>query len=86
MATDNKDQQHVIHHTPKKNNIFLTIWKRMDTLEAAGLKDEFAEYPPLASRGGGFKRFMIIMAVGMAYKWYRARFINKVSSHVHICV
>lgn len=62
----------------KNTNILQTIWKRMDTLEAAGLNDEFAEYPPLVSRGGGFKRFMIIMAVGMAYKWYRARFINKV--------
>jgi hypothetical protein len=35
-------------------------------------------YPPLVARGGGFKRFMILMALGMAYKWYRARFINKV--------
>ncbi len=62
----------------KKPNFFQTIWNRMDTLEAAGLNDEFSQYPPLVSRGGGFKRFMIIMAVGMAYKWYRARFINKV--------
>jgi hypothetical protein len=62
----------------EKCNIFQTIWKRMDTLEAAGLNNEFVEHPPLMSRGGGFKRFVIIMVVGMAYKWYRARFINKV--------
>jgi hypothetical protein len=61
------------------NNLLVKIWNRMDTLEASGINKEFAEHPPLVSRGGGFKRFMIIMAVGMAYKWYRARFINKVT-------
>jgi hypothetical protein len=67
-----------VENSNENDNIFQTIWKRMDTLEAAGLKNEFAEHPPLMSRGGGFKRFVIIMVVGMAYKWYRARFINKV--------
>ena len=79
---DNHD--HGIHRSKSSvKNIFLSIWKRMDTLETAGLKDEFAEYPVLVSRGGGFKRFMIIMALGMAYKWYRARFINKVRRFTH---
>ena len=62
----------------ENDNIFQKAWKRMDTLEAAGINDEFAANPPLMSRGGGFKRFMVIMAFGVAYKWYRARFINKV--------
>jgi hypothetical protein len=69
----------------KANNLLVTIWNRMDTLQASGINKEFAEYPPLVSRGGGFKRFMVIMAVGMAYKWYRARFINKVRVQLCFC-
>lgn len=64
--------------TTTTTTVLQNIWNRMDTLEASGINRDYANHPPLVQRGGGFKRFMVIMTVGMAYKWYRARFINKI--------
>jgi hypothetical protein len=53
------------------------IVQRFDTLEAAGFKSP--DQPPvLLARGGGFKRTVIFLVLAFSYKWYRARFINKV--------
>jgi hypothetical protein len=74
-----------IKHAPSSSPLwalkddFHTIWKRLDdTVEASGVAEDYPDHPPLVQRGFGFRRFLIIMAVGMLYKWYRARFINKV--------
>jgi hypothetical protein len=55
----------------------LRIIKRFDTLDAAGF-NEPDQPPVLVARGGGFKRTVAFLVLGFAYKWYRARFINKV--------
>jgi len=57
------------------------IWERMDTMKAAGLCDNGME--PLQS---GFKTNVGLLVAAFLFKWYRARFINKVccvSKHQH---
>jgi len=56
---------------------FGKILDRMDTLKSAGFvgTDSFR---PLVMRGPGFKRIALFLLVGFMYKWYRARFINKI--------
>jgi hypothetical protein len=51
---------------------------RLDTLKSAGLVDPNSPRP-LLMRGPGFKRIFFWLFVGFMYKWYRARFINKVT-------
>lgn len=64
----------------QSNNVFERLEKvvdRLDTLKSAGLVDSNSA-PPLLMRGPGFKRIFFWLFVGFMYKWYRARFINKV--------
>lgn len=49
------------------------VWERMDTMKAAGLCDNGME--PLQS---GFKTNVGLLVAAFLFKWYRARFINKV--------
>jgi hypothetical protein len=52
---------------------------RLDTLKSAGLLVDPNSPRPLLMRGPGFKRIFFWLFVGFMYKWYRARFINKVT-------
>jgi len=64
-------------HKHDEPSMISRIFNRFDTLEAAGLKSP--DQPPvLLARGGGFKRTVILLLLAFAYKWYRARFINKI--------
>lgn len=71
-------------HPPQNNNSNnkLKQWlQRFDTLEAAGLNEEYKENPPLAQRGGGkggLKKWVGIFSLLMLYRWYRTKFINKI--------
>ncbi|KAL3762065.1 hypothetical protein ACHAWU_003599 [Discostella pseudostelligera] len=49
------------------------VWERMDTMKAAGLCDNGME--PLQS---GFKTNVGLLVAAFLFKWYRARFINKI--------
>jgi len=51
----------------------LRAWERMDTLKAAGLYDD--GMVPMRS---GFKANVGLLVAAFMFKWYRARFINKV--------
>ena len=51
----------------------LRVWERMDTLKAAGLYDD--GMVPMRS---GFKTNVGLLVAAFMFKWYRARFINKV--------
>jgi hypothetical protein len=53
-------------------------WNRLDTLESAGLKQKGERDAPVLARGPGLKRALFWLGVAFLYKWYRARFINKV--------
>ena len=55
------------------------VWERMDTMKAAGLCDNGME--PLQS---GFKTNVGLLIAAFLFKWYRARFINKVCVCLHI--
>ena len=52
------------------------IWNRMDTLKAAGLYDN--EEDGLIPMQSGFKMNVGLLVGAFLFKWYRARFINKV--------
>lgn len=52
----------------------LRAWERMDTLKSAGLCDD--GMMPMRS---GFKTNVGLLVAAFMFKWYRARFINKVS-------
>jgi len=64
----------------KKNNgmfrsALKNAWKRMDTLEASGLKKEYSNTPPLTS---GILKLWFYGFVGIiGFRWYRAKYINK---------
>lgn len=58
-----------------KKKLIENVLKRFDTLEASGLKKEYPNHPPLAA---GMKTYAFWITVAFAYKWYRARFINKI--------
>ena len=60
-------------------NLFQQVWRRTDTLEVSGINQEYAQNPPLASRGFGVKRWLLVALGAFLFKWYRARFINKVN-------
>jgi hypothetical protein len=63
----------------RKHNLTIQrLWDRMDTLKAAGFKSNDNSTPVLLSRGGGLKAWVIFLTLAWCYKWYRARFINKV--------
>lgn len=51
------------------------LWERMDTLRAAGLYNEEDGLVPMQS---GFKSNVGLLFAAFMFKWYRARFINKV--------
>lgn len=64
----------------QSNNVFERLEKildRLDTLKSAGFVDSNSA-SPLLMRGPGFKRIFFWLFIGFMYKWYRARFINKV--------
>eukprot|EP00544_Gedaniella_sp_CCMP2646_P008297 CAMPEP_0202494496 /NCGR_PEP_ID=MMETSP1361-20130828/12004_1 /ASSEMBLY_ACC=CAM_ASM_000849 /TAXON_ID=210615 /ORGANISM="Staurosira complex sp., Strain CCMP2646" /LENGTH=379 /DNA_ID=CAMNT_0049125049 /DNA_START=76 /DNA_END=1215 /DNA_ORIENTATION=+ len=55
------------------------IIDRFDTLKSAGFVDcGPSSRRPLMMRGPGFKRIAFWLFVGFMYKWYRARYINKI--------
>lgn len=53
----------------------LQAWERMDTLKAAGLYDNNDGLVPMQS---GFKSNVGLLVAAFMFKWYRARFINKI--------
>lgn len=53
----------------------LKAWERMDTMKAAGLCDDDTGMVPMQS---GFKRNVGLLVAAFMFKWYRARFINKI--------
>ncbi|KAL7445616.1 hypothetical protein ACHAXM_009950 [Skeletonema potamos] len=55
----------------------IQLWERTNTLKAAGLYDESNNnnLQPLQS---GFKSNVMILVGAFLFKWYRARFINKI--------
>jgi hypothetical protein len=58
------------------------VLDRLDTLKTAGFVDSTSSSRrPLMMRGPGFKRIAFWLFVGFMYKWYRARFINKVRTY-----
>ena len=63
---------------PREIHELETVLDRLDTLKSAGFKDPNSSSRPLMMRGPGFKRIFFWLFVGFMYKWYRARFINKV--------
>mmetsp|Transcript_24183 Transcript_24183/g.51283 ORF Transcript_24183/g.51283 Transcript_24183/m.51283 type:complete len:139 (-) Transcript_24183:45-461(-) len=54
----------------------LRAWERMDTLKAAGLYDNKDGLEPMQS---GFKTNVGLLFAAFMFKWYRARFINKLA-------
>lgn len=52
----------------------VTAWERMDTMKAAGLTDGDGLVPMQS----GFKRNVGLLVAAFLFKWYRARFINKI--------
>jgi hypothetical protein len=71
MKKNSEDQSSTVFKRPEK------VLDRLDTLKSAGLVDPNSPRP-LLMRGPGFKRIFFWLFVGFMYKWYRARFINKV--------
>lgn len=61
----------------KQPTLIRKVWKRFDTLESAGLLEN-AEERPLLMRGPGLKKAIILFGIAFLWKWYRARFINKI--------
>lgn len=55
----------------------LKAWERMDTLRAAGLCDD-EDGGGLVPMHSGFKRNVGLLVAAFLWKWYRARFINKI--------
>jgi len=53
----------------------LKVWERMDTMKAAGLYDDDDGLVPMQM---GFKRNVGLLVAAFMFKWYRARFINKI--------
>jgi len=53
----------------------LRVWERMDTMKAAGLCDDGDGMVPMQA---GFKRNVGLLFAAFMFKWYRARFINKI--------
>ena len=51
------------------------VWERMDTFKAAGLYDDDSNLVPMQS---GFKSNVGLLVGAFLFKWYRARFINKI--------
>lgn len=66
-------QKHNYERIEKLENVL----DRFDTLKSAGFSSTSSRRP-LLMRGPGFKRIAFFLFVGFMYKWYRARFINKV--------
>lgn len=52
----------------------LAAWERMDTMKAAGLTND----PELVPMNAGFKTNVGLLVGAFLFKWYRARFVNKV--------
>ena len=52
----------------------LAAWERMDTMKAAGLSND----PELVPMNAGFKTNVGLLVGAFLFKWYRARFVNKV--------
>mmetsp|Transcript_20859 Transcript_20859/g.37660 ORF Transcript_20859/g.37660 Transcript_20859/m.37660 type:complete len:303 (-) Transcript_20859:252-1160(-) len=50
-------------------------WERMDTLKAAGFYNDADGLVPMQS---GFKSNVGLLVAAFMFKWYRARFINKI--------
>ena len=57
-------------------NVGRTTWDRMDTMKAAGLYDDNED--GLVPMQAGFKSNVGLLVGAFLFKWYRARFINKV--------
>jgi hypothetical protein len=53
-----------------------TAWERMDTMKSAGLVEECGDLVPMEA---GFKTNVGLLLGAFLFKWYRARFVNKVS-------
>lgn len=58
-------------------------WERMDTLKAAGLyslsnNDNCSERDMIPIMHSGFKTNVGLLIGAFMFKWYRARFINKI--------
>ena len=51
------------------------VWERMDTMKSSGLYDNEDGLVPMQS---GFKANVGLFAAALLFKWYRARFINKI--------
>jgi len=51
------------------------VWERMDTMKSSGLYDNEDGLVPMQS---GFKANVGIFVAALLFKWYRARFINKI--------
>ena len=71
---------------PSKSRL-VKIIDRFDTLKSAGYVNSGpSSRRPLVMRGPGFKRIAFWLFVGFMYKWYRARFINKVRTVEITCL
>ena len=51
------------------------VWERMDTMKSSGLYDNEDGLVPMQS---GFKANVGLFVAALLFKWYRARFINKI--------
>jgi len=64
-------QQQQAYPEVAKDNVVQRVWNRLNTLKSAG-------YPDDASRQISAKGGIILFCAAFCYKWYRARFINKI--------
>lgn len=80
-SINNKHVQHTTRLSTRSSTsirkriqrVGLKAWKRMDTMQAAGLSKEGVV--PMQS---GFKTNVMLLVGAFLFKWYRARFITKV--------
>mmetsp|Transcript_21620 Transcript_21620/g.35141 ORF Transcript_21620/g.35141 Transcript_21620/m.35141 type:complete len:315 (-) Transcript_21620:283-1227(-) len=76
-ALTKKDSSSLISVRQRIRKAGLKVWERMDTMKAAGLYDDDDD-DGLVPMQMGFKRNVGLLVAAFMFKWYRARFINKI--------
>jgi ribosomal protein S27AE len=79
----NSNQQNQIEDsssttTSKLQSALNRVWERTNTLKAAGLYDDNDDNNNLQPLQAGFKTNVGLLVGAFLFKWYRARFINKI--------
>jgi len=64
--------------TSKLQSTLNRVWERTNTLKAAGLYDDDDNNNSLHPLQAGFKTNVGLLVGAFLFKWYRARFINKI--------